>query len=307
MSETAANPIIEMRNISKTYARSANPALSGVDISISSGENVGLIGANGSGKTTLLRLLMNLIFPDTGEIRVLGERDLEMALQHIGFVPERQQGMENFTPRELFIIAARMNGMDAGEARKRSSEMLQFAGLETVADNLLSDFSKGMVQRVQISMALVHRPKILLLDEPMSGLDPGGQRDIREFLQRLEDLTMIFASHHLDQIETFCSSVIIIDKGRLIRKLDLSGINEEIFTIDLNPEAGKLVTQYKELPIELIDQTENRLRIRFTASADAAQKFISHLNGSELPIHKLRSQSILEDLYHRYVKNKQSA
>lgn len=292
---------IEMKRVSKTYFRASRPALQEVNLNISAGERAGLIGANGSGKTTLLRLLMSFVLPDEGDIRIWGEDSLEKARKYIGFVPERQEGMENFTPRELLRISARMYGMKEAEANPRIAELLQFAELGSVADELLSDFSKGMAQRAQICIALIHRPPILLLDEPMSGLDPGGQEDVRTLLFRLKDLTMIYASHNLEEIETFCSSVIIIHQGQIVEKLNLREIRREIFTMELASSAAGILEDFRELNPRVLSREGKDIQIQIISDSDSIQKFIAELNKRQMAIKRLRSRSVLEDYYHRYV------
>ncbi len=294
-------PIIEMQNVSKKYRLAEHPAVRQINLSIFEGQRVGLIGANGSGKTTLMRLMLNFVKPDEGIVRVMGHSDLERARQHIGFVPERQEGLENFTPRELLEIAARMHLLSARETEKRLAELLTFAGLNEVADQLIADFSKGMAQRVQICLALLHRPKILLLDEPMSGLDPGGQKDVRDLLQRLSAITLVYASHQLGEIEMFCDTVTILHKGVIKQQVSLAEIDREIFTVELPPEARPLVAAFFGENITWLEEKPNLLKIQFTARPDTFKKFAAALHEKNLEIRRLRSSSILEDLYHRYV------
>jgi ABC-type multidrug transport system ATPase subunit len=173
--------------------------------------------------------------------------------------------------------------------------------LSKVADDLLSGFSKGMAQRVQICLALIHQPQILLLDEPMSGLDPGGQEDVRNLLFRLPNLTMIYASHNLEEIETFCSSVIIIHRGLVMKRLNLDEIQQEIFTMELEGLEMKLLEDFKELNPKILSQDGNKVHLQMISDSDSIQKFIALLNDRKVGIKRLRSRSVLEDYYHRYV------
>ena len=295
--------LIEIDNVSKTYFRALEPAVENINLKIEPGERIGLIGANGSGKTTLIRLLMNFVIPEEGSIRIMGEADLESARKQIGYVPERQEGMENFTPRELLKFSAQMNGISAAKAAPKIDELLAFAELTDVADNLISDFSKGMSQRVHICIALMHDPQILLLDEPMSGLDPGGQKDVRDILQKLKNITMIYASHHLDEIETVCTKVVIIHGGNLVRELSLDEIRQEIYTMELDNVSGVqfLLEQFDELQPLVLSGGEDRLKIQFIANSDTIQKVMAVLNNQNIEVRRLRSRSVLEDLYHNYI------
>lgn len=293
--------VIEMQNVSKKYRLAEHPAVRQINLSISDGQKMGLIGANGSGKTTLMRLMLNFVKPDKGTVRVMGLSDLEKARQHIGFVPERQEGLENFTPRELLEIAARMHQLSAKETEKRLAELLDFAELREVADQLIADFSKGMSQRVQICLALLHQPKILLLDEPMSGLDPGGQKDVRDLLQKLTGITLVYASHQLGEIEMFCDTVTILHKGTIAQQVNLAEIDREIFTVELPPKARPLVEAFFGENIKLLELTPNVMKVQFTTNSDIFKKFAAALDKKNIEIRRLRSSSILEDLYYRYV------
>lgn len=293
--------VIELKQVSKTYRLAEQPAVREITLSLSAGQRLGLIGANGSGKTTLMRLILNFVKPDEGLIRVMGMSDLEQARCYIGFVPERQEGLENFTPRELLQISARMHQLPPEETRKRMEELLEFAELDDVADQLIADFSKGMAQRVQICLALLHRPKILLLDEPMSGLDPGGQKDVREVLQKLDEISLVYASHQLSEIETFCDTVVILHRGQIKRQINLAEIRQEIFTMELPAAARPLVEKFFGESMQLLEHNAHTIKVQFTANSDMFQKFVAALDAQNIEIRRLRSSSILEELYHRYV------
>ncbi|MCK6620080.1 MAG: ABC transporter ATP-binding protein [Calditrichaceae bacterium] len=292
---------IEMTGVSKTYSGAPRPALEAVDLEVAAGERLGLIGANGSGKTTLMRLLMNFVLPERGSIRIMGERNLEKARRFMGFVPERQEGMENFTPRELLRIAARMYRMEKNRAAERIAEMLNFTQLSGFAGELVAGFSKGMAQRLQIGIALIHQPRILLLDEPMSGLDPGGQKDVREVLARLSDRTLVYASHNLEEIETFCTVVVILQGGRVIHRLNLQEIRQEIYTLDASRLALEILSHFPDLKPRVLRETGEKVRVEFAADYLKIQKLLAALNERRVDIQRLRSRSVLEDYYHRYV------
>lgn len=298
--------LIEIKNVSKTYPHATERAVEDVSLAIGAGEKIGLIGANGSGKTTLMRLLMNFVLPDAGGIEINNNADLEAAKNLIGFVPERQEGMENFTPWELLNLSAQMHGIDPKSAKTKIEELLAFAELSDVADNLVSDFSKGMAQRVHICIALVHDPKILLLDEPMSGLDPGGQKDVREILQKLNDITMIYASHHLDEIETFCTRVVIIHDGHLVRTLSLDEIRQDIFTLELEESARAAIAEFEDLSPQILRERDGKIEVQFISNPEELQKVIAVLNSKNVDIKRMRSRSVLEDLYHRYIAETQN-
>lgn len=298
-----SDTMIEISNLRKTYPHQTEPALKDISFKVAETEQVGIIGANGSGKTTLFRLILNFIRPDSGEIRIMGESDLERAKKHVGFVPEHQEGLENFTPQELLISSGRMSRLPNEIIKKRAEELLLWSGLDKSRNQLLGSFSKGMVQRLQLALALVHKPKILLLDEPMSGLDPAGQQALRGLLKGLEGFTMLYTSHNLSDVENFCDRVMIFHQGSIIKDLQLAGQETDIFTIETEPAFLKMLEKFPEIEIRSQVQNENGLKIEFIARQSVMQDLIAECKKENISIRRLRSRSILDDLYGRYVKN----
>jgi ABC-2 type transport system ATP-binding protein len=141
----------------------------------------------------------------------------------------------------------------------------------------------------------------------MSGLDPGGQRDVKEVLLRLKDWTMIYASHNLEEIETFCTSVIIIHEGKIVKQLKLEEIRQEIFTIEADRAAAGILENFTNLKPKIVSESFNKVKIQLISDSDTIQKFIAALNEQNLSIRRLRSRSILEEYYHQYVVSAKSA
>lgn len=292
---------IQILGVSKTYPGAGRPAVSDINLTVPGGARLGFIGANGSGKTTLLRLMMNFVLPDQGTVSIMGQPAAAAAGRVIGFVPERQEGLENFTPRELLSLSGLMHGMTRERIRQRSAVLLDFAGLAREQNDLLCDFSKGMVQRVQICVALMHEPAILLLDEPTSGLDPRGQKDVLQLLQRLEGQTVIYAGHQLEEIESYCTSVAVLHEGRIIQELNLDDLAKEVYTLDLDRQGVDLVLAQADLQGELISENGPTVRLRVRGESARLQKLMSALDDQNFPVHRLRSRGVLEDLYFQYV------
>lgn len=300
---TQENSFIKIQNLSKTYSFSKNPALENINLDINEGEKIGLIGSNGSGKTTLLRLIMNYIKPDQGKIIIKGQTNLENVHHFIGFVGESQEGLENFTPRELFNMAAKMYGMNKQEATNRAKELLEFSGLENVADNLISSFSKGMAQRTFISSAIVHNPDILLLDEPMSGLDPQAQIDVKNFLGKLTNYTLIYASHNFEEIEEYTSTVIFLHQGKIVQRLSLKDTDKEIFLLKIDQNIKKFLDGFQHLNPKIIKDKLETVELQFASDTKNFQEFIDFCKTKNVKIVRIRSRSILEDGYQKYIKN----
>lgn len=297
------NILLKIERLKKTYKGTDKPALQEITFDIARGEQVGLIGSNGSGKTTLLRLLMNFILPDEGIIRINGKTNLELAHRHIGFIAESQIGLENFTPRELFKAAGRMYGMESLQSQERTDELLDFSGLKDVADELIEGFSKGMAQRTFIGIAIIHNPDILLLDEPMSGLDPQGQADVRELLRKLTDKTIIYTSHNLEEIEALTSSVIFLHQGRIVHRIMLNEMNREVFLLDIDSQIKPLLDSFRNLHPQIRAESGGKINLHLVADSKDFQKFLDFCQIRNVGIHRIRSRSQLEEIYYRYIHN----
>ena len=192
------------------------PALRGLDMEVAEGEIFGFLGANGAGKTTTIKILVGLLRPDAGEASLLGvsSREVESRRQ-LGFMPENPYFYEYLTARETLAFYAALSGMPAREHRPRAEELLEFVGLADAGDVRVKEFSKGMRQRLGIAQAVCHRPRLVILDEPMSGLDPNGRRAVREMILHLhrEGATVFFSSHVLADVEMLCGRVGLLAGG----------------------------------------------------------------------------------------------
>ena len=193
-------------------------ALDGLTLEVSPGEVFGFLGPNGAGKTTTLKLLMQLIFPTAGRAFILGRPVGDLSVRRrIGYLPENPYFYDYLTAEELLTYFASLFDLTGADRRARVSSLLDEVGIGGERRLHLRKFSKGMVQRVGIAQALVNDPEVVFLDEPMSGLDPLGRRDIRELILRLRERgkTVFFSSHILSDAEALCSRVAILAGGRL--------------------------------------------------------------------------------------------
>jgi ABC-2 type transport system ATP-binding protein len=193
-------------------------ALDALTIDVQPGEVFGLLGPNGAGKTTTLKLLLQLLFPTSGRAEILGAPAGDVAVRRrIGYLPEHPYFYDYLTAEELLEYFGRLFDLDPAARRKRASALLDEVGIGAERRRPLRKFSKGMLQRVGLAQAMVNDPELLILDEPMSGLDPIGRRDVRQLIARLhaEGRTILFSSHILGDAEALCSRVAILSKGRL--------------------------------------------------------------------------------------------
>jgi ABC-2 type transport system ATP-binding protein len=214
---------IEILGLEKTYSvgfwrKKPKYALRPLNLAIEDGEVFGFLGPNGAGKTTTLKLLMGLIFPTAGSARILGmEVDDPRMKAQIGFLPEQPYFYDYLTARELLEYYGQLSGMDPRQRSRKVNEVLQRVGLPDVGAVQLRKFSKGMLQRVGIAQAILHDPKVVFFDEPMSGLDPMGRREVRDLMAqlKLEGKTVFFSTHILSDAEALCDRVGIIHQGEL--------------------------------------------------------------------------------------------
>jgi ABC-2 type transport system ATP-binding protein len=192
--------------------------LDGISFSVSEGEIFGFVGPNGAGKTTTLKILMGLIFATEGRAAIVGHdvRETEFR-RHVGFLPENPYFYDYLTGREILKFYARLSGLPRVLIGKRVDTLLEWVGLVHAADSRLRTYSKGMLQRIGIAQALVHDPRVVFLDEPMSGLDPIGRKEIRDLILRLreEGKTVFMNTHILTDVEMVCDRVAIIVKGKI--------------------------------------------------------------------------------------------
>ncbi len=194
-------------------------ALDQLTLQVAPGEVFGFLGPNGAGKSTAIKLFMQLIFPTSGHARIFGEPVGSLAVKRrLGFLPENPTFYDYLTAEELLDYFARLFGMPAADRTARVAEVLDEVGLGKERRMPLRGYSKGMVQRVGIAQAILNRPDIVFLDEPMSGLDPLGRRDVRQLMIGLRDrgCTVFFSSHILSDAEALCSQVGIVAQGRLV-------------------------------------------------------------------------------------------
>ena len=194
-------------------------ALDRLSLQVERGEVFGFLGPNGAGKTTTLKILTGLIFPTAGTATILGRPvgEPETFLQ-VGYLPENPYFYDYLTPQELLDYFARFYRMTASERRRRRDVVLEQVGISEFRHLALRKFSKGMLQRIGIAQAILHNPEIVLLDEPMSGLDPVGRREVRQLILQLKTAgkTVFFSTHILSDAEALCDRVAILNRGKLV-------------------------------------------------------------------------------------------
>ncbi len=216
--------VLEVNGLRKSFrnplTRQKVEALKGVSFNIQAGSITGFLGANGAGKTTSIKCLLELSFADAGEATWFGKSGLtNEAKSKIGFLPERPYFYEYLTGKEFLHFYGQISGrIPARDLEARVRQLLARVGLEHAGDRPLRGYSKGMLQRIGIAQALIHRPEFIILDEPMTGLDPDGRHEVREIIQEVaaQGTAVFFSSHLLPDAESLCEHLVILKKGELI-------------------------------------------------------------------------------------------
>ena len=214
--------VLEVKGLRKVFHigffRKRVEAVRNASFTVKRGEIFGLLGPNGAGKTTTIKSVLRLIFPTEGEITIFGRAvsDRE-ATKRIGYMPENPYVYQYLKPLEFLDLCGRLTGIPKTERRDRAEAMVDKVGLRHAVDRPIGKFSKGMMQRVGLAQALLHEPELLVLDEPMSGLDPIGRKEVRDVLleQRARGRTLLFTSHILSDVELLCDRVVIMQRGEI--------------------------------------------------------------------------------------------
>jgi ABC-2 type transport system ATP-binding protein len=218
-----ADVAIDIENLTKDYPYGflqlkKKRSLEGLTMQVQAGEVFGFLGPNGAGKSTTIKLLMRLIFPTAGSARILARPISDIGMhQDIGYLPEQPYFYDYLTAAEVLDYFARFHDFGAAERRERVERMLKKVGLESAGRIQLRKYSKGMLQRVGLAQAILHDPKVVVLDEPMSGLDPVGRREVRDIILELkkQGKTVLFSTHILSDAEMLCDRVGVIVGGKL--------------------------------------------------------------------------------------------
>lgn len=236
--------VVSFSGVSKVYHRpgllkqARVPALCGLDLNLERGEIAGLLGLNGAGKTTIMKLMTGLLFPDEGSISVFGLPPSDIhAKKRIGFLPELPYFYPHATAAAALTYYAGLSGLNGPAARSRVDAVIEKVGLKPHAAKKAAEFSKGMMQRLGVAQAIVHDPELLILDEPVSGLDPLAIHEIRDLISRFngEGKTVFLSSHSISELEKITDRVFILVRGRLAKTVsraeweNTQGGLEEIF------------------------------------------------------------------------------
>jgi ABC-2 type transport system ATP-binding protein len=299
--------VLRIANLSKSFKTGFIPkkvvALDGVALDVEKGEIFGLLGPNGAGKTTTIKCILNLIHPDAGTIELMGEPvHSEKTRSRIGFLTENPYIYDFLSGREYLIFSGRLHGLNTRAAQKKADELLSFFGLQDAANRQLRKYSKGMLQRIGLAQALVNDPDFLILDEPMSGLDPVGRKEVRDLLYSLKNQgrTLLFSSHILSDAELICDRVAILVKGKLQMVGKLQQLMKKIEWYEVTIVNGKKLA-LDGIPHQIIAQSDSQvlLKVPSVQEIDAILR-LSKSNGFQIDSIVPQRQT-LEDLFLRQI------
>jgi len=297
---------IGIEDLTKHYKKGIKKkvvALEGLNLDIHQGEIFGFVGPNGAGKSTTIKLIMNLIFPTRGRVRIMGlEASHPAARRKVGYLPENPSFYDHLTGEEFLLFAGALVGMKGKPLRNKAQELLELVGLDQAKKMRIRKYSKGMMQRLGIAQALIGNPQLIIMDEPMSGLDPLGRTEVVRLILTLKEQvkTVFFSSHILHDVETICDRVGILVKGRLTYLGSLSQLSETPSWV-LKLE-GNHVETLRERGFPRVSLVGHLTQVELPPNA--LWEALDTVKGMALPIYALeRKRLSLEEIFVREVQS----
>jgi len=267
--------IISIEGLTKSYRSGfwgkRKRALEELNLDVEKGETFGYLGPNGAGKTTTLKILLGLIQPDSGHATILDQSITSVKVRsRVGFLPEQPYFYDYLTGRELLEFYGNFFGLSRSERRRRIADLLEMVSLTGSEDLALRKYSKGMLQRIGIAQALINDPEIIFLDEPLSGLDPIGRKEVKDIVLTLKGgrKTIFFCSHILPDVEMICDRIGILDKGRLIavgNLDDLLQVEAKGIDIEFTGVSGQGMERIRRMAVKSLEQNH---RVQVTLDGD---------------------------------------
>jgi ABC-2 type transport system ATP-binding protein len=297
-------PALELKNLRKTFGTTV--AVEGMDLVVPRGALYGVIGPNGAGKTTCIRMIMSILFPDSGELSVLGRRSALEAKDRIGYLPEERGVYRKMKVGAFLTYMAELKGLATEDATARVPRLLEEIGLPGVEGKRCEDLSKGMLQRVQFLAAVIHQPDLLILDEPFSGQDPVSVRMLREHIlkEHRRGATVLLSTHVMAHAEEMCQHVVMIHQGRKVLDEAMAGLRRQfdIRTVLFEPLLANVNVAVLSAVagVERIESVDGTYRITLmpgTDPASAIPRLASVVAPARIELARLR----LEDVFVRIV------
>ena len=298
-----ANTVLEIKNLTKTYGK--RKVIDNISLEIQEGEIFGFLGPNGSGKTTTIKMILRLIEKDSGEIKIKGydnKREFEKAMEYIGAIVENPDMYNYMSGKDNLKLHARLRNID----KKRIDEVLELVGLKDRAKEKVKKYSLGMKQRLGLALTLLHKPRVLILDEPTNGLDPAGIKQLRNILKEIahkNGVAVFVSSHILSEMQLMCDKIAVIDNGKIVKTENITHMEQpednesidEIIEIKVKDvsKAIEILKQNFELQPRLVEGN-----INITISNEKIPKVVKELAINDVEIHSVTpKEQSLEDLF----------
>lgn len=299
--------VVTVKGLKKSFK--SHEVIKGLDFSLTKGKCIALLGANGAGKTTTLQMLSGLMKPTSGNIIFEGAEKGEDFRKWIGFLPQHPVYYEWMTGREFLEYAGKLAGLKKIEAKKRSEELLEMVGIAEAKNRRIGKYSGGMKQRLGIAQAIIHRPKLVMLDEPVSALDPFGRREVLELLEQLkQETTILFSTHILNDAEEVCDEILFLHNGEIVESGSLEALRDkhQLATIELvfcGETAGYMEELSTLANIQSFSATGNVIRIISEDVEMAKKSIFKAASEKNWPLQKFEiSRVSLEDVFMKVVQ-----
>lgn len=298
-------PLLKVEHLRKSYGK--NEAVKGISFTIESGRCVTLLGPNGAGKTTTLSMLAGLLQPTSGHIQFM---DIERGdiRRYIGYLPQYPAFYNWMSGKEFLVYVGKLANLSTSQARKRTDDVLQLVGLYDARNRKIGGYSGGMKQRLGIAQSLIHQPKLLILDEPVSALDPIGRREVLEMIKQIkEETTILFSTHVLHDAEEVSEDVLIMNQGEIILAGELTELMrsavQPIIHIEGETDMQKWITSFTSLPyVERVDYEGEHVHVLLSNLQLGKQEVLKTIIAYSIPIRKFEiATSTLEDLFLKVV------
>lgn len=292
-----AKTVLELKNVNKTYGK--RKVIDNISLEVKEGEIYGFLGPNGSGKTTTIKMILRLISSDSGEIKVNGydvKKQFEKAMECIGAIVENPDMYKYMSGIDNLRLHARIRNID----EQRVNEVLEMVDLKDRKKEKVSKYSLGMKQRLGLALTLLHKPKVLILDEPTNGLDPAGIKKLRDILKEIahkENVAVFVSSHILSEMQLMCDKVAVIDSGKIVKIEDMSDETNEIEVVDIRLEdIEKSIQTIKER--FGIEATKKEHSIEINISTESLPEVVKELAMADVKIRAvIPKEHNLEDIF----------
>ena len=307
-----SQPVLTVSNLTKFYGDFK--ALDSVSFSVNKSWIYGYLGPNGAGKTTTIRTMLGLLKPNQGEVQITGinpTRNPVQALQNVGYAPELPTLQTFFTAEQLLNFTGKMFGLTTQARKERTRELIELVGLKEWGDKRIGKYSKGMVQRLSVALALINDPAVLIMDEPTIGMDPEATAHFRNLFMHLskEGKTVFISSHLLDEVQRICTHVGMINKGRMVFDGPISEVLDAftqrwVIEAELKKITRKIISSLQQLDfVENVKTDENKLLIELKEKKDLRGEISSEIFKHKGVLLSLNLRKItLEDAYLRALK-----